>query len=126
MSKIDEVLEIVKGMTVIELSELVKQFETEFGVSAAAAVVAAPTNGAAAEAAAPEEEKTEFDVVLVDAGASRIKVIKTVREMTGLGLKEAKELVEAAPTPIREKVSKEEADKAKETLEESGAKIEIK
>lgn len=129
MSKVEQVLEIVKGMTVIELAELVKKFESEFGVSAAAAVVAAPAAGAAApaaEAKAAEEEKTEFDVVLVEAGASRVSVIKTVRELTGLGLKEAKELVESVPKPVKEKVSKEEAAKAKEVLEKAGAKVEVK
>lgn len=127
MSKVEQVLEIVKGMTVLELAELVKKFEEEFGVSAAAAVVAAPVGAApAAEAAAPEEEKTEFDVILVDAGANRVSVIKTVRELTGLGLKEAKELVEAAPKPIKEKVTKEDAAKAKEALEKAGAKVEVK
>lgn len=126
MSKVDEVLELVKGMTVVELADLVKQFESEFGVSAAAAVVAAPAAAAPAEAAAPEEEKSEFDVVLVEAGSSRVAVIKTVRELTGLGLKEAKEMVEAAPKAIKEKVSKEEADKAKEALEKAGAKVELK
>ncbi|MGI6164171.1 MAG: 50S ribosomal protein L7/L12 [Bacillota bacterium] len=127
MSKIEQVLELVKGMTVVELAELVKQFEEEFGVSAQA-VVAAPAAGAAApEAAKPaEEEKTEFDVVLTNAGSSRVAVIKTVRELTGLGLKEAKELVEAAPKAIKEKVSKEEADKAKESLEKAGATVELK
>ncbi|MGI6633107.1 MAG: 50S ribosomal protein L7/L12 [Bacillota bacterium] len=128
MSKVEQVLELVKGMTVLELAELVKQFETEFGVSAAAAVVAAPAGGAApaAEAAPAEEEKTEFDVILTDAGASRVAVIKTVRELTGLGLKEAKELVEAAPKAIKEKVTKEEATKAKEALEKAGGKVEVK
>jgi large subunit ribosomal protein L7/L12 len=127
MSKIEQVLELVKGMTVVELAELVKQFEEEFGVSAQA-VVAAPAAGAAApEAAKPaEEEKTEFDVVLTSAGSSRVAVIKTVRELTGLGLKEAKEMVEAAPKAIKEKVSKEEADKAKEALEKAGATVELK
>jgi large subunit ribosomal protein L7/L12 len=128
VSKVEQVLELVKGMTVLELAELVKQFETEFGVSAAAAVVAAPAGGAApaAEAAPAEEEKTEFDVILTDAGASRVAVIKTVRELTGLGLKEAKELVEAAPKAIKEKVTKEEATKAKEALEKAGGKVEVK
>ena len=128
MSKVEQVLELVKGMTVLELAELVKQFETEFGVSAAAAVVAAPAGGAApaAEAAPAEEEKTEFDVILTDAGASMVAVIKTVRELTGLGLKEAKELVEAAPKAIKEKVTKEEATKAKEALEKAGGKVEVK
>ena len=128
MSKVEQILDLVKGMTVLELAELVKKFESEFGVSAAAAVVAAPAAGApaAGAAAAPEEEKTEFDVVLIDAGANRVSVIKTVRELTGLGLKEAKELVEAAPKAVKEKVSKEEAAKAKESLEKAGAKIEVK
>ena len=127
MSKVEQVLELVKGMTVLELAELVKKFESEFGVSAAAPVVAAPVAAApAAEAKAPEEEKTEFDVVLVDAGANRVSVIKTVRELTGLGLKEAKELVESAPKAVKEKVSKDEAAKAKEALEKAGAKVEVK
>jgi large subunit ribosomal protein L7/L12 len=127
VSKVEQVLEIVKGMTVLELAELVKKFEEEFGVSAAAAVVAAPVGAApAAEAQAPEEEKTEFDVILVEAGANRVSVIKTVRELTGLGLKEAKELVEAAPKAIKEKVTKEDATKAKEALEKAGAKVEVK
>lgn len=117
----------MKGMTVLELAELVKKFESEFGVSAAAPVVAAPVAAApAAEAKVPEEEKTEFDVVLVDAGANRVSVIKTVRELTGLGLKEAKELVESAPKAVKEKVSKDEAAKAKEALEKAGAKVEVK
>ena len=126
MSKVEQVLELVKGMTVIELAELVKQFESEFGVSAAAAVVAAPAAAAAPEAAPAEEEKTEFDVIVTGAGANRVAVIKTVRELTGLGLKEAKELVEAAPKAVKEKVSKEEAAKAKETLEKAGAAVEVK
>jgi large subunit ribosomal protein L7/L12 len=129
VSKVEQVLELVKGMTVIELAELVKKFESEFGVSAAAAVAAAPAAGAAApqaEAKAAEEEKTEFDVILVEAGASRVSVIKTVRELTGLGLKEAKELVEGAPKAVKERVSKEDAAKAKEALEKAGAKIEVK
>lgn len=126
MSKVDEVLELVKGMTVLELAELVKKFESEFGVSAAAAVVAAPAASAETAAKPAEEEKTEFDVILVNAGSSRVPVIKTVRELTGLGLKEAKELVEAAPKPIKEKVSKEEAQKVKESLEKAGATVEVK
>ncbi len=127
MSKVEQVLELVKGMTVLELAELVKKFEEEFGVSAAAAVVAAPAAQApAAEAQAPEEEKTEFDVILVETGANRVSVIKTVRELTGLGLKEAKELVEAAPKAIKEKVTKDEATKVKEALEKAGAKVEVK
>jgi large subunit ribosomal protein L7/L12 len=127
VSKVQEVLELVKGMTVLELAELVKEFESEFGVSAAAAVVAAPQGAApAAEAQPAEEEKTEFDVILVEAGANRVSVIKTVRELTGLGLKEAKELVEAAPKAIKEKVTKEDATKAKEALEKAGGKVEVK
>ncbi len=127
MSKVAEVLELVKGMTVLELAELVKAFENEFGVSAAAPVaVAAAAPAAGAAQAAPEEEKTEFDVVLTDAGANRVSVIKTVRELTGLGLKEAKELVEAAPKAVKEKVSKEEAQKAKEAIEKAGGKVEVK
>ncbi|MEX0974760.1 MAG: 50S ribosomal protein L7/L12 [Bacillota bacterium] len=127
VSKIEQVLDLVKGMTVLELAELVKKFESEFGVSAAAAVVAAPAAGAAAAApAVVEEEKTEFDVVLIDAGANRVSVIKTVREVTGLGLKEAKELVEGVPKAVKEKVSKEEAAKAKESLEKAGGKVEVK
>ena len=127
MSKVQEVLEIVKGMTVLELSELVKAFEDEFGVSAAApvAAVAAP-GGAPAEAEEAEEEQTEFDVVLTSAGEKKIQVIKVVRELTGLGLKEAKALVDELPKPVKEKVPQEEAETIKEKLEESGAVIEIK
>ncbi len=125
MSKINEVIEIVKGLTVLELNELVKAFEEEFGVSAAApvAVAAAPAAGAAAPAA---EEQTEFDVILADAGEKKINVIKVVRELTGLGLKEAKDLVDGAPKPVKEKVSKEDADSVKAKLEEVGAKVEVK
>jgi large subunit ribosomal protein L7/L12 len=127
MSKVEKVLELVKEMTVVELAELVKQFEEVFGVSAAAPVMAAPVAAAPVEAAKPaEEEKVEFDVILTGTGASRVQVIKTVRELTGLGLKEAKELVESAPKPIKEKVSKEEAQKAKEALEKAGATVEVK
>jgi large subunit ribosomal protein L7/L12 len=126
VSKIEQVLELVKGMTVLELAELVKKFEEEFGVSAQA-VAAAPVAVAAPQEAAPaEEEKTEFDVVLTSAGSSRVAVIKAVRELTGLGLREAKELVEAAPKAVKEKVSKEEAEKAKEALEKAGATVELK
>lgn len=123
MSKVNEVLEIVKGMTVLELNELVKAFEEEFGVSAAApvAVAAAPT------AAAPvAEEKTEFDVVLTNAGGQKIQVIKVVREATGLGLKEAKDLVDGAPKAVKEGISKADADALKAKLEEAGATVEIK
>lgn len=127
MSKVQEVLEIVKGMTVLELSELVKAFEEEFGVSAAApvAVAAAPVAapGAAAEAA---EEKTEFDVILTSAGDKKVNVIKVVREATGLGLKESKDLVDGAPKPVKEKIPKEEAMALKAKLEEAGATVEVK
>ncbi|MEA4892419.1 MAG: 50S ribosomal protein L7/L12 [Peptococcaceae bacterium] len=127
MSKINEVIEIVKGLTVLELNELVKTFEEEFGVSAAApvAVAAAPAAGAAPAAAAAEEQ-TEFDVILAEAGDKKINVIKVVRELTGLGLKEAKDLVDGAPKPVKEKVSKEEADAIKTKLEEAGAKVQVK
>ena len=125
MSKINEILEAVKGLTVLELAELVKAFEEEFGVSAAApvAVAAAPVAGGAAPAA---EEQTEFDVILANAGASKINVIKVVRELTGLGLKEAKDLVDNAPKPLKEKVSKEEAESIKAKLTEAGATVEVK
>nr|WP_200858158.1 50S ribosomal protein L7/L12 [Dehalococcoides mccartyi] len=122
---IDEMMSAIKGMTVIELSELVKALEKEFGVSAAVAV-AAPAAGGAAVAAAAEEEKTEFNVILKDVGANKINVIKAVRELTSLGLKEAKDMVEAAPKAVKENVSKEEADAAKKALEAAGATIEIK
>jgi len=125
MSKVNEIMEIVKGMTVLELSELVKALEEEFGVSAAApaAVVAAPA-GAPAEAA--EEEKDEFDVVLTGPGEKKIQVIKIVREITGLGLKEAKELVDSAPKPVKEKIGKEEAESIKAKIEEAGGSVELK
>lgn len=125
MSKVQEVLEIVKGMTVLELSELVKAFEEEFGVTAAApmSMAAAPAAGAAEEV---EEEQTEFDVILTGPGDKKIQVIKVVRELTGLGLKEAKALVDEAPKPVKEKVSKEEAEEVKGKLEEAGASVEVK
>ena len=122
----EELISAIETMSVLELAELVKALEEKFGVSAAApvAVAAAPVAGAAAAA---EEEKTEFDVILKDAGAEKIKVIKVVREVVaGLGLKEAKDLVEAAPKPIKEGVSKDEAEKIKEKLAEAGAVVEIK
>ena len=120
--KITAIIEEVKAMTVLELSELVKAIEEEFGVSAAAAVaVAAPVAGAAAV-----EEKTEFDVVLAAAGAEKIKVIKVVREITGLGLAEAKALVDGAPKPVKEAVSKDDAEAMKAKLEEAGASVELK
>ncbi|NCC81750.1 MAG: 50S ribosomal protein L7/L12 [Clostridia bacterium] len=124
MSKINEILETVKGLSVLELSELVKAFEEEFGVSASAPVaVAAAGPAAAAEVA---EEKSEFDVVLASAGEKKINVIKVVRELTGLGLKEAKELVDGAPGKVKEGVSKEEAEDVKKKLEEAGATVEVK
>jgi len=129
MSKINEIIEAVKGLTVLELAELVKAFEEEFGVTAAApaAVVAAPAAGAGAAPAAPAaEEQTEFDVILTSAGSAKINVIKAVREITGLGLKEAKDLVDNAPKPVKEKVSKEEAESIKAKLTEAGASVEIK
>ncbi len=124
--KVDEVLEVVKTMNVLELSELVKAFEETFGVSAAApvAVAAAPAAGAAPAAAA--EEQTEFDVVLATVGDKKIQVIKVVRELTGLGLKEAKDLVEAAPKAVKEKVSKADAENFKAKLEEAGATVDVK
>ena len=118
----EEMIEEIKKMTVVELAELVKAIEEEFGVSAVAA--AAPAAGAAAGAAA--EEKSSFDVVLKEAGANKIQVIKVVRDATGLGLKEAKDLVDGAPKPIKENVKKEEAEAIKKTLEELGATVEIK
>lgn len=121
MTKV-EIMEAIENMTVLELSELVKDMEEKFGVSAAApvAVAAAPTAGAA------EEEKSEFDVILTSAGGSKINVIKAVREVTGLGLKEAKELVDGAPKAIKEKISKADADALKAKLEDAGASAEVK
>ena len=125
--KVKEVLEIVKGMTVLELSELVKACEEEFGVSAAApAVAVAAGPAAAAGEEAQEEEQTEFDVILKAAGQKKIQVIKAVRELTGLGLKEAKALVDEVPKPVKVKVSKEEAETVKAKLEEAGAEVEVK
>jgi large subunit ribosomal protein L7/L12 len=127
----DQILEAIDNMTVLELSELVKAFEERYGVTAAAPVAvaagapAAGGDGAAAGAAATEEQ-TEFDAVLTDVGANKILVIKAVRELTGLGLKEAKDLVDAAPKAVREGVSKEEAEAAKEKLAEAGATVEVK
>ena len=120
--KSTQILEIVKGLTILELADLVKALEEEFGVSAAPVAVAA----APGAAAAPVEEKTEFDVVLKAAGASKLNVIKVVRELTGLGLKDAKDLVESAPKTIKEGVSKEDADKIAEQLKAAGAEVEIK
>ena len=127
--KTDELLDAFKEMTVLELNEFLKAFEEEFGVTAAAPVaVAAPGAAAAGDggAAAAAEEKDEFDVILVAAGGEKIKVIKEVRTLTSLGLKEAKDLVESAPKPVLENASKEDADKAKEQLEAVGATVELK
>jgi len=131
MVNIESIVESIAGLTAIELSDLKKALEDKFGVTAAAPMGAfnpAMFAGAAgaAPAAAAEEEKTEFTVVLADAGASKLNVIKVVRELTGLGLKEAKDLVDGAPKPIKENVSKDEADKVKAALEEAGGKVEIK
>ena len=121
--KVTAIVEELKGLTVLELAELVHAVEDEFGVSAAAAVaVAAPTDGGAAAAA----EQTEFDVILKSAGAEKIKVIKVVREITGLGLKEAKALVDGAPKPVKEAVSKDDAEAIKAKLTEVGAEVEVK
>ena len=126
MAKVDSILEEIKGLTLLEASDLVKKMEEAFGVSAAAATVVAGGGGGAAGGAAPAEEKTEVTVVLTDVGGNKINVIKAVREVTSLGLKEAKDLVDGAPKTVKEGVSKEEADKIKEELEDSGAKVEIK
>jgi large subunit ribosomal protein L7/L12 len=122
-----ELLDVFKNMTVLELNEFLKAFEEEFGVTAAAPVqVAAVGGGGGGGAAEAAEEKDEFDVILVAAGDKKIQVIKTVRELTSLGLKEAKDLVDGAPKPVVEKASKEDAEKAKAKLEESGATVELK
>jgi large subunit ribosomal protein L7/L12 len=125
----DQILEAISNMTVLELSELVKALEEKFGVSAAAPVAVAAAPAAAAAGAAPAEaaeEKTEFDVILKEFGAEKIKVIKVVRDVTGLGLKEAKDLVDGVPKPVKEGVSKEEAEKIAAALKEAGATAEIK
>ena len=119
----EDILEAVGSMSVLELNELVKAFEEKFGVSAAAVAVAGPAGGGAAAAA---EEQTEFTVNLLEAGANKVSVIKAVRELTGLGLKEAKDLVDGAPKPVKEGVAKAAAEEAKKKLEEAGAKAEIK
>ncbi len=123
----EDVIEYLKSMTLLEASQLVKELEETFGVSAAAAV-AAPAAGASAggEAAAPAEEQTEFDVILQAVGANKINVIKVVREVTALGLKEAKDLVEAAPKPVKEAVSKDEAETVRQKLADAGATVEVK
>ena len=122
----DQVIEFISNMSVLEMSELVKEMEDKFGVSAAVASVAAPVAAGTGDAAAPVEEKTEFDVILTSIGEKKINVIKEVRGITGLGLKEAKEAVESAPKAIKEGVSKEEAEEIKKKLEEAGASVEIK
>jgi large subunit ribosomal protein L7/L12 len=126
MSK-DEILEAISSMTVIELKELLDAFEEKFGVTAAAPVAVAAAAGAGGGAAAPaEEEKDDFDVILTDAGAQKIQVIKVVRELTSLGLKEAKDLVDGAPKPVLEKVNKDAAEAAKAKLVEAGATVDVK
>jgi len=125
--KIQSIVDQVKDLTLLEASQLVKAMEETFGVSAAAAAVAAaPAAGGAGEAAAPAEEKTEFDVILQAIGANKINVIKVVREVTALGLKEAKDLVEAAPKAVKEGVSKDEAETIKQKLSDAGATVEVK
>ncbi len=121
---VDQVLDLIEKMTVLELSELKTKYEDKFGVTAAAPMMAMPMGGMGGAAVA--EEKTEFDVILTGAGDKKIQVIKVVRELTGLGLKEAKDLVDGAPKPVKEKVSKAEADELKAKLEEQGAAVEIK
>jgi large subunit ribosomal protein L7/L12 len=125
-TKVEQAMAIIEGMTVLELAELVKTMESKFGISAAAPVAVAAAPAAAAAAAAPVEEKTEFTVILADVGANKINVIKAVRELTNLGLKESKDLVEGAPKPIKENVNKDDAAAAKAKLEAAGAKVEIK
>ena len=125
MAKVDTILDEIKGLTLLEASDLVKKMEEAFGVSAAAATVVAAGGGGAA-AAAPAEEKTEFTVVLTDVGGNKINVIKAVREVTSLGLKEAKDLVDGAPKTVKEGVNKDEAATIKKKFEEAGAKVEIK
>jgi large subunit ribosomal protein L7/L12 len=121
-----EILDKISSMTVLELSELIKAMEDKFGVSAAAAVAVASPAAAGAAAAAPAEEQTEFTVVLAAFGENKVNVIKAVRELTGLGLKEAKDLVDGAPKPVKEGVNKADAEAAKKKLEEAGAKVEVK
>lgn len=123
----EEILDAIASMSVLELSELIKAMEEKFGVSAAAAVAVAAAPAAGGAAAAPAaEEKTEFDVILQEAGPKKVEVIKIVRAATGLGLKEAKDLVDGAPKPVKEGVSKDEAEKLKKELEAAGAKVEVK
>ena len=122
----DDVLDAISGMTVIELKELLDAFEEKFGVTAAAPVAVAAAGGGAAAAAPVEEEKDEFDVILTSAGAQKIQVIKVVRELTSLGLKEAKDLVDGAPKAVLEKVNKDDAEKARTALTDAGATVEVK
>jgi large subunit ribosomal protein L7/L12 len=123
----DELIQTIEEMSVLELSELVKALEDKFGVTAAAPMAVAAAPGAGGDGAgAAEEEQTEFDVILTEVGANKIQVIKAVRELTSLGLKEAKDVVDSAPKPVREGVTKEEADQAKAKLEEAGASVEVK
>ncbi len=122
----EEVLDYIGNLSVLELSELVKAFEDKFGVSATPTVVAGAATGGAATGGATSDEKTEFDIVLVDAGANKINVIKAVREITGLGLKEAKDATEQTPSTLKEGVNKEDAQNFKKKLEDAGAKVEIK
>jgi large subunit ribosomal protein L7/L12 len=121
-----EILDAIANMTVLDLSELIKEMEEKFGVSAAAAAVAVAAPAAGGGAAAAAEEKTEFDVILVAAGEKKVEVIKVVRAVTGLGLKEAKDLVDGAPKPVKEGINKADAEALKKQLEEAGAKVEVK
>src|SRR5580700_5479760 len=125
-NKVETILEEIKGLTLLEAADLVKKMEEAFGVSAAAAAPVMMAGGGAAAGAAPVEEKTEFSVVLTDVGANKINVIKAVREVTSLGLKEAKDLVDGAPKPIKDGVTKEEAATIKKKFEDAGAKVEVK
>jgi len=122
----EEILDTIGDMSVLELSELIKDMEEKFGVSAQAVAAAAPAAAAGGEAAAAEEEKDEFDVILASFGENKVGVIKTVRAVTGLGLKEAKDLVESAPSPVKEGANKEDAESIKSKLEEAGASVELK
>jgi large subunit ribosomal protein L7/L12 len=126
MSKVDTILEEIKGLTLLEASELVKKIEEAFGVSAAAAAPVVVAGGAAAASATPAEEQTEFTVVLTEVGTNKINVIKAVREVTSLGLKEAKDLVDGAPKTVKEGVNKDEAASIKKKFEEAGAKVQVK
>lgn len=126
MAKVEEIVEMISGMTALELSELKTALEDKFGVTAAAPMMGMPMMMGGGDAAPAAEEKTEFDVILTGAGDSKLNVIKVVREVTGLGLKEAKDLVDAAPKPLKEGVSKDEADKLAAQLKEAGASVEVK